>query len=65
MAEFADALDRKGWAELGVELEGDPMGAPAYHPRDLLCVWPRGFMTGVRSAGSWRRPAATGCRTFG
>ena len=25
------------------------MGAPAYHPRALLCVWLYGFMTGVRS----------------
>ena len=49
VAEFVDALDREGWAELGVELEGDPLGAPAYHPRALLCVWLYGFMTGVRS----------------
>ena len=27
----------------------DPLGAPAYHPRALLCVWLYGFMTGVRS----------------
>ena len=26
-----------------------PLGAPAYHPRALLCVWLYGFMTGVRS----------------
>ena len=44
-----DALDREGWAELGVEIDGDPMGAPAYHPRALLSVWLYGFMTGVRS----------------
>ena len=49
VAEFVDALDREGWAELGVEVDGDPMGAPAYHPRALLCVWLYGFMTGVRS----------------
>ena len=49
MAEFVDALDREGWAELGVDVEGDPLGAPAYHPRALLSVWLYGFMTGVRS----------------
>ena len=49
VAEFVDALDREGWAELGVEIDGDPMGAPAYHPRALLNVWLYGFVTGVRS----------------
>ena len=34
---------------MGVEINGDPLGAPAYHPRALLCVWLYGFMTGVRS----------------
>ena len=45
VAEFVDALDREGWVELGVEIDGDPMGAPAYHPRALLNVWLYGFMT--------------------
>ena len=49
VAEFVDALDRECWAELGVDVEGDPLGAPAYHPRALLSVWLYGFMTGVRS----------------
>ena len=49
VAEFVDGLDREGWAELGVEIEGDPLGAPAYHHRALLCVWLYGFMTGLRS----------------
>ena len=49
VAEFVDALDREDWAELGVKIEGDSMGAPAYHPRALLSVWLYGFMTGVRS----------------
>ena len=49
VAEFVDALDSEDWSELGVEIEGDPMGAPAYHPRALLSVWLYGFMTGVRS----------------
>ena len=49
VAEFVDAVDRDGWAELGVDMDGDVMGAPAYHPRALLNVWLYGFMTGVRS----------------
>ena len=49
VAEFVDALDRDGWAELGVDIEGSWTGAPAYHPRALLGVWLYGFMTGVRS----------------
>ena len=49
VAEFVDALDRDAWAELGEDIEGDSMGAPAYHPRALLSVWLYGFMTGVRS----------------
>ena len=49
VAEFVDALDKEGWLELGVEIDGDPMGAPAYHPRALLSVWLYGFMTNVRS----------------
>ena len=50
VAEFVDAIDREGWGEIGVKVEGDPLGAPAYHhPRALLCVWLYGFMTGVCS----------------
>ena len=33
-----------------VEIEGDPLGASAYHPRALLSVWLYGFMTGVGSS---------------
>ena len=50
VAEFVDALDREDWKELGVAIEGDPLGAPAYHPRALLSVWLYGFMTGIRSS---------------
>ena len=50
LAEFVDALDRDEWKELGVEIEGDPLGAPAYHPRALLSIWLYGFMTGIRSS---------------
>ena len=48
--EFVDALDGDGWAGIGVDKDGDPMGAPAYHPRAVLGVWLYGFMTGVRSS---------------
>ena len=58
VAEFVDALDRDDWAELGVEIEGDPLGAPSYHPRALLSVWLYGFMTGVHSC----RKLETACR---
>ena len=51
VAEFVDALDRDGWAELGVDMDGEVLGAPAYHPRALLSVRLYGFMTGVRSCG--------------
>ena len=44
VAEFVDALDRRAWADLGVGIEGDPPGTPAYHPRALLGVWLYGFM---------------------
>ena len=50
VAEFVDAIDSESGAEMGVPVEGDPLGAPAYHPRALLCVWLYGFMTGVRSS---------------
>ena len=49
VAEFVDALERSGWSELGVEIDGEALGAPSYHPRGLLSVWLYGFMTGVRS----------------
>ncbi len=58
VAEFVDALDREDWSELGIDIDGDSMGAPAYHPRALLSVWLYGFMTGVRSC----RKLETACR---
>ena len=48
-AAFIDGLERARWAELDVGLDGEALGAPAYHPRVLLGVWVYGFMTGVRS----------------
>ena len=65
VAEFVDALGRDGWSELGVEIGGDPLGAPAYHPRALLSVWLYGFMREYVRAGSWRRPAGTRYRICG
>ena len=58
VAEFVDALNREDWKELGVEIEGNPLGAPSYHPRALLSVWVYGFMTGMRSS----RKLETACR---
>ena len=53
-----DALGREEWAKLGVEIDGDPLGAPAYHPRALLCMWIYGFMTNVHSC----RKLESACR---
>ena len=50
VAEFLDALDREDWKELGMELEGDPLRAPAYHPRAILSIWLYGFVAGIRSS---------------
>ena len=50
VAEVADGLGRAAWAEMEIGLDGEPLGAPAYHPRALLSVWLYGFMTGVRSS---------------
>ena len=50
VAEFVDGLDRAHWAEMGIDLDGEHLGAPAYHPRALLSVWLYGFMTRVRSS---------------
>ena len=58
VAEFVDALDREDWGKLEVKIDGEVLGAPAYHPRALLSVWLYGFMTGVRSC----RKLEAGCR---
>ena len=47
---FVDSLNRAAWAELGIGLDGEALGAPAYHPRALLSVWLYGFMTSTRSS---------------
>ena len=58
VAEFVDQVDAAAWRELGVQIDGEARGAPAYHPRLLLSVWLYGFMTGVRSS----RRLETACR---
>ena len=50
VAAFVEGLDRAHWAEMGIDLGGDVMGAPSYHPRLLLCAWLYGFMRGIRSS---------------
>jgi transposase len=50
VAALVDSLDRATWVELGIGPDGEPLGAPAYHPRALLGVWLHGFMTGIRSS---------------
>lgn len=50
VAMVVDSLAAAFWQKLGIVIEGEPLGAPAYHPRALLCVWLYGFMTGIRSS---------------
>lgn len=50
IATFVDNLDEAEWRKLGIGLEGEPLGAPAYHPRLLLGVWLYGFMSGARTS---------------
>jgi transposase len=50
VAMIVDSLDDKTWQKMNIVLEGDPLGAPSYHPRAMLGVWLYGFMTGTRSS---------------
>ncbi len=50
VAAFVDGLSAADWAELGVDLHGQALGGPAYHPRALLSIWLYGFMSGTRCA---------------
>ena len=50
VAAFVDGLDREAWKNMEIDVDGDPLGAPAYHPWALLSVWLYGFMTGIRSS---------------
>ena len=51
---FVDELGAGGWSELGISLEGEPLGAPAYDPQVLLrgmAVWVHGWDKVVAEAG--------------
>jgi transposase len=50
VASIVDSLDDITWEKMSVVIDGEPLGAPAYHPRALLSVWLYGFMTGTRSS---------------
>ena len=50
VATIVDSLDQVMWEKLGISLNGELLGAPAYHPRALLGVWLYGFMTSTRSS---------------
>ncbi len=50
VAACVDGLGRATWTELELDLEGELLGAPAYHPRALLSAWLYGFMSGIRSS---------------
>lgn len=47
---FVDTIDDNTWQQMSIEINGETLGAPAYHPRALLSVWLYGFMTGTRSS---------------
>lgn len=50
VATVVDSLDQVIWEKLRISLDGELLGAPAYHPRALLGVWLYGFMTSTRSS---------------
>ncbi len=50
VAMIVDSLDAATWQKLEIRLEGDPLGAPSYHPRAMLSVWLYGFMTNTRTS---------------
>jgi transposase len=50
VAMVVDSLEADFWQKLNILLEGDPLGAPAYHPRAMLGVWLYGFMTRTRTS---------------
>jgi transposase len=58
IASFVDSLDNSIWQQMNVNLNGELLGAPAYHPQVLLSVWLYGFMTGTRSS----RKLESACR---
>ena len=50
VAAFVDGLSRAEWLQMGIDVDGEALGAPGYSARALLCVWVYGFLGGVRSA---------------
>lgn len=52
---FVDALRPEDWQKLGMDLQGNPLGASSYHPKLLLSVWLYGFMVGIRSTRALER----------
>ncbi len=50
VAAFVDGLNTGTLAEPESNKEGEPLGAPAYHPCALLAIWLYGFVTGMRSS---------------
>ena len=52
VAEFVDTLEREVWAELGIGLDGEALGAPAYHPRVLLSLWLYDWYTFLPQVGN-------------
>jgi transposase len=58
VAMMVDSLDAATWQKLDIKLEGEPLGAPNYHPRAMLSVWLYGFMTNARSS----RKLESACR---
>ena len=45
-----DGLSRDDWERMGIDLQGNRMGAASYRPEVMLKVWVYGFMTGLRSS---------------
>ena len=58
VASLVDTLDESIWQKMSIALNGESLGAPAYHPRALLSAWLYGFMTGTRSS----RKLESACR---
>jgi transposase len=50
VAMIVDSLEVQTWLEMGIDPEGDLLGAPQYHPRAMLSIWLYGFMTSTRTS---------------
>lgn len=48
VALFVDNLRDAEWWALGVKPNGEPVGAPRYHPKLLLAVWTYAFLSRMR-----------------